>query len=177
MTRPLGAALAFALLLAACDPTHDSQIAALGPEKAGVRQGPLHRPGQPCLVCHDGELGDPARFTVAGTVFQSPSSSQGADGVQVNITDAHGATCSGVVTNTAGNFYVTPQQCDPVFPLRVSLSRQMYAAPSAIMQTLVTGNGTTTPIDGACATCHFDPAGSSSPGHVYLYADDGGTPL
>ena len=41
-------------------------------EAPGVRRGPLHRPGQPCLLCHDGALGDPQRFTVAGTVFQTP---------------------------------------------------------------------------------------------------------
>jgi len=167
-----------ALLAVACDPVHDQAIAALGPEQPGVRQGPLHRPGQPCLQCHDGELGDPARFTVAGTVFTSPGDLTPAPGVQVNITDATGATCpNAVLTNAAGNFYVTPQQCDPVFPLRISLSEQMYSTPVAFMQTLVGGNGTTTPVNGACATCHFDPAGSSSPGHVYLKVPDGGTPL
>jgi hypothetical protein len=29
----------------------------------------------------------------------------------------------------------------------------------------------------ACATCHFDPAGPTSPGHITVQTDDGGTPL
>jgi hypothetical protein len=31
--------------------------------------------------------------------------------------------------------------------------------------------------DGSCATCHTDPAGPNSPGHVSVVLDDGGTPL
>ncbi len=175
-TRTPLAWLVALLLVPACDPVHDDAIAALGPEQAGVRQGPLHRPGQPCLQCHDGELGDPQRFTVAGTVFLTPDGLAPADGVDVRVIDAHDAVCS-ISTNAAGNFYFTPETCDPTFPLKVELRPQPNLPPAAVMQTLVEGNGTTTPINGACASCHFDPAGPNSPGHVYLKTDDGGAPL
>ena len=169
-------ALFASLALAACDPVHDDAIAALGPEKAGVRQGPLHRPGQPCLQCHDGELGDPQRFTVAGTVFDRPSSLAPAAGIDVVVTDVRGQRCS-FTTNAAGNFFATPTQCDPTFPLQVELRVQPNLPPVAVMQTLIQGNGTVTHVNGACASCHFDPAGANSPGHVYLATDDGGPPL
>ena len=72
MTRARNVAWSAALVaLAACDPVHGDAISALGPEAPDVRQGPLHRPGQPCLLCHDGALGDPQRFTIAGTVFET----------------------------------------------------------------------------------------------------------
>src|SRR5450432_160855 len=34
------------------DPVHDTAVSALGPEAPGVPKGPLHRPGQPCVLCH-----------------------------------------------------------------------------------------------------------------------------
>ena len=44
---------AAASALAACvDESHELQVQALGAEVPGVPMGPLHRPGQPCLVCH-----------------------------------------------------------------------------------------------------------------------------
>ncbi len=157
--------------LAACDPVVDDAVAALGPEAPGVRQGPLHRPGQPCLLCHDGALFDPPRFTVAGTIFQTTGARVAAPGVTVDIVDATGASIA-LSTNAAGNFYVTPDQYDPTFPLRVSL---LSGGLTVQMMTLVEGNGTVE-ANGACASCHFDPAGPSSPGHVALSLDDGGVP-
>jgi hypothetical protein len=155
----------------ACDPVVDDAVAALGPEAPGVRRGPLHRPGQPCLLCHDGSLGNPQRFTVAGTVFQTTGALQAAPNVSVNVVDATGAAVS-LSTNAAGNFYATPGQYDPTFPLQISLTTNGLTVP---MQTLVEGNGTVEP-NGACASCHFDPAGPNSPGHVAVRLDDGGVP-
>ncbi len=163
--------LALAAVDAGCDPVVDNAVSALGPEAPGVRQGPLHRPGQPCLLCHDGALGDPQRFTVAGTVFQTTGARQAAVNVTVNIVDVNGASVA-LSTNAAGNFYATPGQYDPTFPLRVSLTSSGLTVQ---MQTLVEGNGTVEP-NGACASCHFDPAGPNSPGHVALTLDDGGVP-
>jgi len=171
-SRRYGLSLAPLLaVLSACDPVVDDAVAALGPETPGVRQGPLHRPGQPCLLCHDGALGDPQRFTVAGTVFQTTGARNAAPNVTVNIVDATGATI-GLSSNAAGNFYATPGQYDPTFPLRISLTSDGLTVQ---METLVEGNGTTLP-NGACASCHFDPAGPTSPGHVALRLDDGGVP-
>src|SRR5580692_11473804 len=111
------------VLLAACvpDPTVSNAIDALGPEASGVRRGPLHRPGQPCLLCHDGALGDPPRFTVAGTVFQTTGARQAAASVTVNLVDVNGASVA-LSTNAAGNFYATPSQYAPTFPMRVSVA-------------------------------------------------------
>jgi hypothetical protein len=161
-------ALALALALAAgCDPVQDSAIAALGGEAPGVRKGPLHRPGQPCTLCHDGAIGDPGEFTVAGTIYLTPSSKQGVDGALVTMIDSSLARYV-AHTNAAGNFYVTPSQWKPVFP---------------IQSVVVSANGVTATMYGeigrssACATCHVDPASATSPGHVSIQRDDGGTPL
>ena len=163
--------LCLALLLAACDPVIDSAVAALGPEDPNVRRGPLHRPGQPCLLCHDGSLGNPQRFTVAGTVFHKSGDRVAAESVVVQITDANRNTIA-LTTNPAGNFYTTPAQYDPTFPLQTALKTSIGTVQ---MLTLIAGNGTTE-ANGACASCHFDPAGANSPGHVCVTLDDGGIP-
>jgi len=176
MTHPstlvLSASAVALVAWAACDPVHDNAIAALGPEAPGVRQGPLHRPGQPCLLCHDGATGDPQRFTVAGTVFETPGQLVAAPTATVALIDAHGSGKQ-LTTNAAGNFYATPSQYDPTFPIQVTV--QGASGQTVHMQTLIAGNRTVEP-DGACASCHFDPVGPNSPGHVCLTLDDGGTP-
>src|ERR1700683_3328645 len=60
----VGLAMLVGALMVGCNPVLDDAIADLGPEKPGVHPGPLHRPGQPCLLCHDGALGDPQAFSV-----------------------------------------------------------------------------------------------------------------
>ena len=148
------------LVLAACDPVHSDQKAALGDEAPGVGTGPTHRPGQPCLICHDGSFGNPSKFAVAGTVFQDTTSKTAASGVTVRMTGADGATRE-VQTNEVGNFYMQAKEWTPVYPMTVSL---VYGQASTCMWTR-TGR------DGSCAGCHFDPAGSNSPGHVALKPD------
>jgi hypothetical protein len=159
-------------LAAACDPVHDDAVAALGPEAPGVRRGPLHRPGQPCLICHDGASGDPQRFTVAGTVFATSGELVAAASATVALVDAKGSGTQ-LTTNAAGNFYATPGQYDPTFPIQVTV--QGSGGQTVHMQTLIAGNGTVEP-NGGCASCHFDPVGPNSPGHLCLALDDGGTP-
>ena len=80
------AALAAGVTLAACvDETHEEQVAALGGEAGGVSPGPLHRPGQPCLVCH-GEAGPSSHtFVIAGTVYATQGQSAPAADVQVQL--------------------------------------------------------------------------------------------
>lgn len=166
MRRAARATVLGAVLIATgCDPVVSNEINALGGEAPGVRRGPLHRPGQPCLLCHDGALGDPPAFSVAGTVFNDPVDLGGADGVIVSLTDNNGIPYM-ATTNTAGNFYVTPDQWSPAFPLKVII---IGANTERIMQSEI-GR------DGACASCHVNPAGPSSPGVVCLTTVDGGTP-
>jgi hypothetical protein len=150
-------ALAFAAAAGSCDPVYADARAALGDEAPGVPTGPLHRPGQPCRLCHDGSLGNPPEFSVAGTVFQDASiPSQPLAGATVRLTGADGATYL-ATTNAAGNFFATPADFTPVYPMHTSVT---------------TGNTTTmmqshVGREGSCAGCHFDPPAADTPGHVY----------
>ena len=153
--------------LVGCDPVLDDGVAALGGETPGVPPGPLHRPGQPCLLCHDGAAGDPQAFGVAGTIFEVPSSRVPIAGADVHMTDSSGSLPQDAVTNAAGNFYIPLDRWSPQFPLSVSVKPPSGA--DVFMHTLAN--------DGSCATCHADPPGPESPGHVCVSLDDGGTPL
>ena len=108
--------------LASCiDPVHDDAVSALGDEVSGVREGPTHRPGQPCLTCHGG-AGPGPDFQIAGTVFETEGTVTPATGVKVTLTDATGAVKE-LTTNTAGNFYVEESRYTPTYPLHVKLAR------------------------------------------------------
>lgn len=171
MTRSPLPLLAFAAALggaAACDPVHSNAVASLGGEAPGVPNGPTHRPGQPCLLCHDGKLGSPAEFSVAGTVFVDPndtSPSNGASGAEVRMTDSTGVTYT-AATNRVGNFYVTSGEWRPSYPMRVEIAFQG-------MTTRMTSH---IGRDGSCAGCHKSPVGWDSPGPVALSWPDGGVP-
>ncbi len=156
--------LAGALALS-CDPVHDNGVDALGPETPGVPKGPRHRPGQPCIVCHDGSFGSPPHFTVAGTIYLNIGDLTPANGATVTLksADGNGATAS---TNEAGNFYLSPQQFTPVYPMKVTVD--YTGRKQAVM-------GGHVGRDGSCAECHTDPAGPASAGHVFVPVD-GKTP-
>jgi hypothetical protein len=151
--------------LAACDPVVDDKVNALGGEASGVRPGPRHRPGQPCLLCHDGDLGDPPDFSVAGTVFERATGGAAARGATVELQSADGAKYN-VATNEVGNFYLSPREFTPKFPLQVKVR---YNGASVTMHSTI-GR------EGACASCHDDPPGPDSPGRVYVELEDGGVP-
>jgi hypothetical protein len=159
---------ALTALSAGCDPVKSDAINALGGETPGVRNGPLHRPGQPCTLCHDGEIGDPPAFSVAGTIYETPADASVAAGATVSMLDSVDAGYE-AGTNSAGNFYVTPGQWSPRFPIVRVVVSSVGGGTVVTMQSDVGRNG-------SCATCHFDPAGLDSPGHVYLALPDGGTP-
>jgi hypothetical protein len=168
MRSPVLSAFAFASalgLLFSCDPVHDHAIDDLGPEAPGVRKGELHRPGQPCITCHDGAIGSPPQFTVAGTIYQNENDSTAMEGAVLTFKDQHGISSAHPTTNKAGNFYVTPSQFVPTYPMIVSV---VSGSDKVEMVTLV-GR------DGSCADCHKDPAGPTSAGHIFVETD-GGTP-
>ncbi len=150
--------------LGACDPVQSDAVASLGDEAPGVKKGPTHRPGQPCIVCHDGAIGDPPAFSVAGTVFVAEGDRTAANRATVALTDSTGKTYS-TTTNTAGNFYVAPSEFTPNYPMKVAVT---YGGVTVKMTSLI-GR------DGSCGGCHTDPAGPASPGHVYI-PPDGGAP-
>ncbi|MEO7332075.1 MAG: hypothetical protein ABI193_26100 [Minicystis sp.] len=167
-TLPAFTALAVLLALAGgCDPVQGDAVSALPDEVAGVGPGPLHRAGQPCTLCHDGSIGSPGEFAVAGTVFLQPGSGVGVKGALVSMTDAT-LTTRVAKTNEAGNFFLKPDEWTPVFPLR-----NIVVTSGATTVTMYSEVGR----DGSCGKCHIEPAGPASPGHITLQSDDGGGPL
>jgi hypothetical protein len=164
-----GAALSFA----SCgDPVHDDDVASLGPEDPKVLPGPLHRPGQPCLVCHGGRGPAKASFSMAGTIYQALQDANGnpsrlpLEGAVVALTDATAKKHS-ETTNAAGNFLVHADDFTPSYPVHVQIS---FNGTSASMSTHI-GR------DGSCAGCHHDPEGTQSPGHIYLVLSEGDLPM
>lgn len=143
--------------LAACDdPVRGSEVASLGPEAPAVAPGPLHRPGQPCLVCHDGATA--REFSLAGTVFWGPESDLPAPATEVLVIDSAGQELT-AVTNCAGSFFVRPEEFEPAFPLWVALRR---GDAEIGMDSPVHG-------EGSCAGCHGLRTGPASAGRVYLH--------
>jgi hypothetical protein len=159
---PLLALLAAPLLAACGDPVLDAQIDALPPEVPGIHTGPTHRGGQPCTDCHSSYGGRHPVFTVAGTVYQKPTNLVPVENAVVHVTDATGATRD-LTSNCAGNFYVADTDWQPTFPLLVSLEDPA----TGLSAKMITKIGR----DTSCASCHADPAGQDSPGHVYVTKD------
>jgi hypothetical protein len=152
--------LVFAALSPACaDPVHDMAVAALGPEDPNVPPGPLHRPGQPCVLCHDGT--GPARFvlSVGGTVYEQQAADTPVMGATVVLFDSKNRQFA-AETNCVGNFFVQPGEYAPDYP--------MY--PQVHYQGLVASMRTHVGRDGSCATCHTGHPSPSSVDHVYLSA-------
>src|SRR5690242_17154492 len=87
------------------DPVRDKLVTSLGPEAPNVPPGPMHRPGQPCLACHDADLGSAPPFSLGGTVYVDAMTSTPVADVSVNIVDSQGRSFS-TVSNCAGNFFV-----------------------------------------------------------------------
>jgi hypothetical protein len=156
----LAAAAAASLAGLSCsDPVHDQEVAALGPEAPNVPQGPLHRPGQPCNVCHGGIGPANLRFSVAGTVYQyAVSPSPAANGATVQLEDSTGSTWHST-TNAAGNFYVLQSDWAPTYPMTVP--GVVYSGTTVTMSTLDNR-------EGSCATCHTMTPGPGSAGQVYI---------
>lgn len=158
-----------ALTVSACssDPVLSEARDKLGKETAGYPQGPFHRAGQPCLVCHQdkGEASDKP-FTMAGTVFAQPARQVGVEGAEVRMTDADGTKYI-AKTNCVGNFFVRPEEWTPRFPVLVEVAKNN----SRRAMRSVIGR------DGSCGGCHTnelpplkDPFGTV--GHVYLFGGD-----
>jgi hypothetical protein len=153
-------ALGAALGLACCvNETHELAVQALGGEAPGVSRGPLHRPGQPCLVCHGVDGPASKRFVVAGTIYAEQGTTNPAPGAQAVIEDINGSVFA-ATANEAGNFYVTPDEWAPTFPAQVQVVQ------GANNQPMLTHIGR----DGSCADCHTQSPGPDSAGPVYTIA-------
>ena len=98
---------------------------------------------------------------MAGTVYRLADGDAPAPGARVEIVDAAGQRFV-AETNCAGNFFVRPEDFEPVYPAWTSLSVGDYRIAME------------TPIhrEGSCAGCHAEPAGPDAVGRVYLLAID-----
>lgn len=151
--------------LAGCeDPVQQDTIASLGGEALGVPIGPLHRPGQPCTLCHDGATA--RELAIAGTVYWALDSRSPAPGTRVDLVDEQGNQQS-AITNCAGNFFIYPEDLTVSYPFWVTLSAA--GAASITMDSPVNGNG-------SCATCHRKTFSTRSTGRVYLYENPQASP-
>ncbi len=149
-----------ALAAPACaDPVIDDAIEKLGGETAGVKPGPLHRPGQPCALCHSARGGE-SEFSLAGTVYVDALSLTPIEDVNVRIIDSQSRQFV-ARTNCAGNFFIKPEEFTPDFPIWLGLER------GGIFRYM------DTPVyrEASCAGCHGDPKSLSTAGHVFLIED------
>jgi hypothetical protein len=167
MRRPPGAWLPVFFALNACaDPLRDEKIDSLGPEQEGFGRGPTHRPGQPCVLCHsDGGPGSP-EMSFGGTLFHAPQTGLPflIGGWLVEIADDAGSVVT-VPSNRCGNFYLTPDDLDPVFPVRVRVLDPRSGAPATTMQGRIAR-------EGACGACHTEPKGPLAAGMVNVPGPD-----
>jgi hypothetical protein len=164
-SRKRGAArlvvLALFVVSSGCgDPLRQDAILKLGGELPGVPPGPLHRAGQPCLVCHDGSTSTP--FSVAGTISLRMDGAEPAASALVHLADGLGKTYR-VATNCAGNFFVRPGDYEPAWPLWVRVEREGWTQE---MESPVNG-------DGSCANCHAPTPGPGSAGPIYVIPFEG----
>jgi hypothetical protein len=147
------ACFAFGTATSCGDPVHSEEVTALGPETPGVREGPEHRPGQPCLACH-GSGGAKPQLSIAGTVYAyGEKKTIPEEGVVVDITDVRGKKPPFTVkTNRAGGFYVRTPEWEPVYPVRVKLIKN---GKELSMKSRIHGQG-------SCAGCHHGDVGTAS---------------
>ncbi len=118
-----------ALTFAACtlpDPVHDRAVEALGPE-GPEGAGPNHRPGTRCGLCHNGTNGPASTdFSIAGTIYKGPTNLTAIEGARVLLVDSLGTSppaSKPITTNAAGNFWVPRNEWNPVFPVRVKVTK------------------------------------------------------
>jgi hypothetical protein len=153
----LGLASASAAVTTSCsDPVRDGAIEELGPESPNVPQGPDHRAGQPCLVCHSATgPASSSPFAVAGTVYTTSEGKTGAGGVEVRFIDTNKSSPKDkVVTSASGNFFVPVDRWSVTFPFRVALFDERGSA-IGVMTTTVNR-------EGSCNYCHRPPSAPSS---------------
>ena len=154
------------LAFSCTDPVLDDRVEAQGNETEGIEPGPFHRVGQRCTACHqnNGKASD-SPFTLAGTVFASPTRQVGVDGVEIRLTDADGTKYI-AKTNCVGNFFIKPGEWQPKFPVLVNMSKK------GIQRAMQSPIGR----EADCGGCHsleIPPADPfSQMPHVYLFGSD-----
>jgi hypothetical protein len=147
------------------DPVKDHAIERLGPEQGGVPEGPLHRPGQPCVLCHsDGGPASDHKFAIAGTIYDTNAGAKGAQNVQVFMLDAVLADRI-AITNEAGNFFIREEEwADLKFPFKTGVLRGTNGVKMV----------STVNREGSCNFCHQPPSGDSRVSVGPIYSPGGG---
>jgi hypothetical protein len=157
-----------ALLTLACnDSLRQERIDSLGEEAANFEASDIHRPGQPCVWCHDSHAEGEPEFSIAGTLFVAPPDVAPylVGGYVVRLLDSEGTRID-VTSNRCGNFFVTKEQYDPAYPVRAEV---LFPDPddggkllaNQLMSSRIAR-------DGSCGGCHKHPASPFSPGVAYV---------
>lgn len=144
--------VAVLLLVVGCsDPVRDTRREALGPEDPEIPVGPLHRAGQPCLLCHDGSASSSV-FSFAGTVYEQSEAEEPAARTEVVVIDYVGRQAR-ATTNEVGNFWIEEADFEPKWPVWVKIERRDEKVTM------------TSPVyrEGSCGACH---RGDGDPSHV-----------
>lgn len=136
--------------LAACSASGDDS------DGVGFEVGATMLPGDNCRSCHGAPASDypsAPNWTVAGTVFEGPTSDVGLQGVIVHIRDAAGRT-EQLLTNEVGNFHTLTEFEVPYW---VALEREgvRVAMPAP-------------PPSGGCNACHAASPVGDAPGRLYV---------
>lgn len=152
-----------------------SERASLGVDPSGRENGPEHRAGQPCLVCHSERGGTYPYFALAGTVYGLDGTT-GRKDVEVTVVGAD-AEQFVATTNSVGNFMVAvngslnePKRyargvleipAEPDFPLTVDISDgdNMFGMRSPIHR------------EGSCSKCHTKVLSATSAGPIVIGAE------
>jgi hypothetical protein len=150
-----------ALASIACgNPVVDQKVAALGGEQEGVEQSEFHRPGQPCVLCHNPYYGASPEISLGGTIFADLNSFNPAANVEVIMTDTLGRSRT-AVTNCIGNFFVLAEDWEPQFPVAVEIRYPTFTPDGTPLTDTagaplrkVKAMGSVVSRDGSCATCH-----------------------
>lgn len=161
-------AVSIVALLASCgDPIRDERIEALGDEDPGFAPSAIHRPGQPCVLCHSEYGGAKPEMSMGGTLFFVPASGEPymVESVIVRLLDAVGNTVQ-LKSNRCGNFYAEKTDFDPAFPVRAELYQASDDNPDDLSQLIVMSSRISR--EGSCGYCHRHPQGPLSAGVVYV---------
>lgn len=161
------------------NPVRDAEIEALGDEDPNVPEGPDHRPGQPCVLCHN-PLGPASGspFAMGGTVYQTKTGLIGAPDVEVLFVAANNSAPTrvneagrplGIFTTLSGNFFVRESEWEELaYPVKTGIY-----GPTGIRKTMQSHIGR----EPSCAKCHRDPDPAqplsvlSAAGHIYLSSE------